>query len=309
MKKVEDNLQNAKFAVNDGIKKYVYDIIAIVILLSLIAASLDLFGLIDFKTVNIVSFLIGWFPYFAAAMLLRTDLYKKGVFIGKKTDKFCAVARTYSELANSLSGEQLKGLYPFCEEYNSNAKQAIQTQILKAEGLTYEEYNEDWIETVDGVDVQRSALKTCTKQELLERKYTKTQIRAIKKAKRAKVYGISVNILLSTIAVKDVTYIGNDEKSLQIKQIAASAIKYILCTVALSFIAIKDTISFGWLSVILILFKVTYLFAGSCISYFRGYDDITIHLVNHFTRKTDILKMYLNVAPADDTNSNILRDN
>ena len=33
------------------------------------------------------------------------------------------------------------------------------------------------------------------------------------------------------------------------------------------------------------------------MSYFNGYDDMTVSVANHITRKTDILKMYLDYVP------------
>lgn len=297
MRKVEDKLQQAKLNANDGLKKHIFDWVAAIIIVSLIAASLDVFGLVSFNTLNFVEFLISWFPYFAAAILLHTDLYKKGIFVGKGTNKFSSVVENYSGIANSLTGEQIKGLYPFCEKYNEDAKQTIQTQILRKEGLAFKDFDEEFIETVDNEEIKRLPLKILDKKQLLELNYTKRQIKAIFKAKRVRVKGISVNILLSSMNVSDVTYIGDDEKSLQSKQIITSAIKYMFTTLLLSVLAIKNIGDWGWVGLILTLFKVAYLFAGCCMSYFKGYDDVTINLANHFTRKSDILKMYLNYVP------------
>ena len=97
--------------------------------------------------------------------------------------------------------------------------------------------------------------------------------------------------------ISDVTNIGANERMLQVKQFLSSSSIYILSTLFLSMIGIRDVINWGWGGFIVILFKVAYLFARCYMSYFQGYDDITINLANHFTRKCDILKMYLDYKP------------
>ena len=293
---IEDRLQQGKADVVSGIKKHIFDWIAAVIIVALIAASLDVFGLIDFDTTNFGEFLISWFPYFAAAILLHTDLYKKGVFVGKSTKKFTDAISSYSTIANSLSGIQIKGLYPFCEAYNRETRETIQRSTLREEGITFEEF--DIGNVGDDADDKKSIpLKTLSKRQLLEKGYNERQIAAIEKARKVKVKGINVNILLSSNGAKDVTDIGDDERTLHMKQILLSAAKYACSTLLLSVLAMKDIGDWGWMGLVLVLFKVTYLCAGCCISYFKGYDDVTIKLVNHFTRKEDILKMYIDYKP------------
>ena len=290
MGSIEDKLQRGKLNIADGIKRRIYDWIAALIVVSLIASSLGAFGLIDFDTTNFAEFLVSWFPYFAAAILLNTDLYKKGVFVAKNTTKFQAVIKEYSGIANALSGPQIKALYPFCETYNAEVKKTMRERILREEGLTYEDFD------VGSKDVEKP-LKTLSEEDLLANGYNDRQIKAIRKAKNLRIKGINVNMLLSSIAASDITDIGDDERSLAKKQVIVSTVRYMLTTLLLSVIAIKNIYEWGWVGVILVIFKVAYLFAGCCMSYFKGYDDITINLVNHFTRKCDILKIYLNYEP------------
>lgn len=290
---LEDKLQEGKFKLQDGIRKHIFDWIAAIILVALIATSLDVFGLIDFRKINVIEFFISWFPYFVAAMLLQTDLYKKGIFIGKATDKFKTVISSYSELANSLSGKQINGLYDFCDKYNDAARRSMQKQILRKEGLAFDDFDIGVTKSVNNIDVVETPLKIRTKRTLKQQGFTKRQIQSIYAAKRVKIKGINVNVLLSSNDAADVTNIGSDEKELQIRQIFASAIKYLFTTFLLSLIAIKHVENWGWIGLVLIIFKVAYLFAGSYMSYFKGYDNVTIDLITHFTRKMDILKMYL----------------
>lgn len=293
MDNFEDKLQEVKIGTSQGIKKHIFDWVSAIIIVALIAACMDVFSLIDFKTIDLLEFFISWFPYFAAAILLHNNLYKKGVYVAKGTEKFIKTIEAYSDIANSLSGEQIKKLYPFCDKYNEDVKKSMQTQTLRKEGVTFEEFEYGTKEL--------PALKTCNRKFLIKKGYNKAQIKAIKTAKNLHVHGINVSILLSSINVKDVTRIGDDEKTLQTKQIISSTLRYASSTLLLSIMAVKDISEWGWMGLILTIFKVMYLFAGSYMSYFKGYDNITISLVNHFSRKIDILKMYLDYKPEEDT--------
>lgn len=293
MDNLEDKLQGVKIGASQGIKKHIFDWVSAIIIVALIAACMDVFSLIDFKTIDLLEFFISWFPYFAAAILLHNNLYKKGVYVAKGTEKFIKTIEAYSDIANSLSGEQIKKLYPFCDKYNEDVKKSMQTQTLRKEGVTFEEFEYGTKEL--------PALKTCNRKFLIKKGYNKAQIKAIKTAKNLHVHGINVSILLSSINVKDVTRIGDDEKTLQTKQIISSTLRYASSTLLLSIMAVKDISEWGWMGLILTIFKVMYLFAGSYMSYFKGYDNITMSLVNHFSRKIDILKMYLDYKPEEDT--------
>lgn len=293
MDNFEDKLQGVKIGASQGIRKHIFDWVSAIIIVALIAACMDVFSLIDFKTIDFLEFFISWFPYFAAAILLHNNLYKKGVFVAKGTEKFIKTIEAYSDIANSLSGEQIKKLYPFCDKYNEDVKKSMQTQTLRKEGVTFEEFEYGTKEL--------PALKTCNRKFLIEKGYNKAQIKAIKTAKNLHVHGINVSILLSSINVKDVTLIGDDEKTLQKKQMISSTLRYASSTLLLSIMAVKDITEWGWMGLILTIFKVMYLFAGSYMSYFKGYDNITMSLVNHFSRKIDILKMYLDYKPEEDT--------
>lgn len=290
--RVEDRLQQGRLQFAEGVKKHIFDWIAAIIVVALIAASLDVFGLIDFNKIDFIEFLISWFPYFAAAILLNTDLYKKGVFVAKNTEKFGKVIDTYSDMANQLSGQQIRGLYSFCDQYNEDARKSIQIQLLRSAALTFDEFDKG------DEDKKLVPLKILDKEALIARGYTKQQVKNILAAKRVKVKGISVSMLLNSINAKDATYVGEDERSLRIKRITVASIKYALVTLLLSVVAMKNISAWGWTGLILTLFKVAYLFAGCYMSYFTGYDDVTINLVNHFTKKIDIFKMYLNYEPA-----------
>lgn len=292
---IEEHVQQMTRKISSDIRKSLYDWICAIIIIAVIAASLDIIGLVDFSEGNfweqITNFVIQWVPYFMATILLNNTLYKKGSFVGKQTKIYKDIALTYSKLVNSLTGAQLRGMYAFCEEYNASALKNIQTNILKKEGISYEEFDSNFINK-DNKEIP--ALKTCTEEQLKELGYNEIQIEAIKVAKKTSVKGLTVNSLLSSMNIKDQTDLGRNEKELIKKHNRESILIYIASTALMSLLAIKDISEWGWSGLILVLFKVIYTFARSYMSYFQGYNDITMDLVNHIARKTDVIKMYLN---------------
>lgn len=292
---IEETIKDTSVKISSDIKKSIYDWICAIIIIAVIAASLDMIGLIDLTGEDagkrILNFVMQWIPYFMATILLNDTLYKKGVFVGKRTTIYTNNAKAYSEIVNSLTGDQIKGLYKFCDDYNDNALKTIQTNILKKEGLTYEDF-----ETSCEI-AGNKPLKVLTEEKLIEIGLTKSQVKCVKAAKNVNVKGLTVNSLLSSMNIKDPTNLGRNETELAKKRTIISTISYVLSTLLMSLLAIKNIADWGWSGLILVLFKVLYTFARSYTSYFQGYNDMTIDLTNHLARKTDVLKMYLNYKP------------
>lgn len=63
----------------------------------------------------------------------------------------------------------------------------------------------------------------------------------------------------------------------------------------------------GWVGVIFVIFKLLYIVARSYMQYFDGYQDITVSLVNHISRKTDIIKEFESEYPST-SNSELLEN-
>ena len=53
MNSLEDKLQAAKIGTSAGIKKHIFDWVSAIIIVALIAACMDVFALIDFKTIDL----------------------------------------------------------------------------------------------------------------------------------------------------------------------------------------------------------------------------------------------------------------
>jgi hypothetical protein len=295
MDSIEEVVRNGSQKISSDIKKSIYDWICAIIIIAVVAASLDIIGIIDFTGENagqqIADFVMQWIPYFMATILLNNTLYKKGVFVGKRTDRYKNNSKVYGELVNSLTGQQIRDLDNFCQKYNDDALKTIQTNILKKEGIAYEDFEK-------GCELSfKNPLKILTEEQLVKIGFNKLQIKAIKQAKNVKLKGLTVNSLLSSMNIKDPTNIGKNEIELARKRNITSIIGYIASTLLMSLLAIKNIADWGWSGLILVLFKVLYTFARSYMSYFQGYNDMTVDLVNHIARKTDILKMFINYKP------------
>lgn len=313
--KIENTLQDAKSRTTSEIKNYIYDLIALVIVAAIVMASLNALGFIDLSSEDVrqqlLDFFIEWLPYFMAAVLLNSDLYQKGVFIGKRTKKYIDTAMAYSNIVNNLTGEQIDGLDDFCISYNDKALKDIQTQILKKEGLSYERFISETTVKVNDKEIVRKALINCTKEELFEQDLNKAQVKVVLKAKNVNIKGLTSNLLLSSINVKDRTDIGPDEQTLATRSNIVSAIRFFVSTFCMSLIVVKDISTWGWASLIIVIFKVAYIVAKSYMSYFKGYNNITVDIVSHIGRKTDILKMYIRYEPEKvvENNDNIVTEN
>ena len=103
--KIEEAVRNTSSKISSDIKQSIYDWICAIIIIAVVAASLDMIGVIDLTGENawqqIADFVIQWIPYFMATILLNNTLYKKGVFVGKRTTRFIDNTTAYSELVNS----------------------------------------------------------------------------------------------------------------------------------------------------------------------------------------------------------------
>lgn len=279
-----------------GIKKYVYDLISLVIIAFVIIASLQIFDVVDYSNVppeqvgkEAGNFFAEWLPYFMAMVMLNANLYNKGAFVGKATKGYIDTITAYSGIVGGYDGKRISALTPFCEAYNDKALQSVRQSILHAEGLTYEQFSAEWS---DRNGTKQKPLRFMSGKEQKAIGLTFRQRWAVLKAKLSKVHGINVNILLSSHARKDPTNIGATEKQMSAENNVSNTARYLVSTFLMSLITIKDIAQWGWAGIIVVLFKLAFVVARCFMSYFTGYNNITVNLASHITRKIDILKEY-----------------
>lgn len=282
--KIAEQVKNTKLTLQRGIKSKIFDLIAIAILVVLISLSL---GVLERRVITwseIGNIIIECIPFFFAAMLLNDNYYKKGVFIGKTTENFTNACKEYSQIVNTLTGQQIDEADDFCHEFNEDALKKKQMAYLNRASISYEKFH-------IGTDEQEP-LQTWS-DEQLEHTYGKDRTKWIKLAKNATVKGLQVNALMGTTDTNDVTDLGPTEGQLSNKRKITSAITYALSTIIMSLIAVKNVTEWGWFGIALVIFKCVFILCKAYMSYFDGYTDVTVHLVNHTNRKTDIIKQFL----------------
>lgn len=265
------------------IKNRAFDVIAVGIIVAMTALSL---GMVELRTITwleIFNIVVECIPFYFAATMLSINYYSKGVFIGKSSDKFTQAIDFYSSQVDKLTGEQMSKLQEFCIYYNESVLKNMKVGLLRSVAITWEMYN-------DGVD-NSQPLKVMTKKQLLSL-YNRDIVSVIERCKRLKIKGVHPNILLSTINNSDATDLGCSEKELQRRRAAGYAGGYLVSIFAMSLIGVKDVLQWGWMGAFLTLFKILYIACGAYMKYFNGYEDVTVDVVNHIYRKTDILKEF-----------------
>lgn len=281
---LEENVNNLKATAKKKIKNRMFDIVALGVILAMAAISLGVFQLKDVNKNTILGLAIDFIPLLLTSALLTSDFYKKGTFYGKNSDGFNSVVSVYSNLVAALNGRQIDSLNDFCLKYNEDALKALQTPILRKAAISQELYD-------NGDDKDSKPLKMMTRKELTER-LGKKGCAAVLKANKCKIKGLQVNGLLGNQNNDDVTDLGPSERQMEISHNVSSAASYTIATAFMTMIAIKDVLTWGWTSLILISFKMCYILAKSYMSYFTGYNDITVSLSNSIMRKTDIIKQF-----------------
>lgn len=286
---LEESVDNFKTNARKKIKNRMFDIVALGVILAMMAISLGVFQLKDLTLDNVMPILIDFVPLLLTSALLTSDFYKKGAFYGKASEAFNAVVSVYSNIVASLNGRQIDSLNDFCIKYNDDALKALQTPILRKVAISQELYDEGCVDKHGSYTTR--PLKVLSKKELKD-KYPKKVWKAILKANKCKIKGLQVNGLLGNQNNDDITDIGPTEKQMEVSHNLTSAASYTIATAFMTLIAIKDVMTWGWASLILIAFKLCYILAKSYMSYFTGYSDITVSLSNSITRKTDIIKQF-----------------
>lgn len=278
-----EKFQKKQLALQQGIKSKAFDLIGISVVIALVLVSL---GVLERRAITLSmlgDILIETVPFFFAAMLLSNTYYMKGTFAGKSTNVFKSACEEYSGTVVVLTGQQIDVLDDFCESFNDEALQKLQMSYLKRAAISYERFDK-------GIP-NEEPLRTWSKDKL---KHSLGEERAkwVEKAKNCTVKGLRVNTLLGTNDDVDITNIGRTESQLSSRHSCKSAINYAVSTIVLSLIGVKNVLQWGWLGAALVLFKCVFILCRAYMSYFDGYNDVTINLVHHINRKNDIMKQF-----------------
>jgi len=285
MNKIDDfatELNNNSKSFTNKIKSHVFDVIA----LGLVAAiGLLNLGAIEIKdlTTEYVNIVLEAIPFYIGSVALALNYYKKGVYAGKSSKSFNDIVSCYSAKVNTLVGKQIDKLNDFCSYYNKKALRLRQETILQNVAISFERFDCP----IDG----SKPLKIISDEELMK-EFGEVVAKAIIEAKNIKVKGINANVLLGNNHIDDVTDLGKSEQEMLKTRSKEYSIVYFASIIVMSMMGVKDILEWGWMGAFLLVFKMLYILCRSYMKYFEGYDDITVKLSNHMSRKIDILKEF-----------------
>lgn len=285
MNKVDDfatELNNNSKTLTNKIKSHVFDVIA----LGLVAAiGLLNLGAIEIKdlTKEYINIVLEAIPFYIGSVALALNYYKKGVYAGKSSKSFNDIVSCYSAKVNTLVGKQIDKLNDFCSYYNKKALRLKQETILQNVAISFERFDCP----TDG----SKPLKIMSDEELIK-EFGEVIAKAIIEAKNVKVKGINTNVLLGNNHVDDVTDLGKSEQEMLKTRSKEYSIVNFASILVMSMMGVKDILEWGWMGAFLLVFKMLYILCRSYMKYFEGYDDITVKLSNHMSRKIDILKEF-----------------
>lgn len=283
-----ENVKNTQTKIINHAKNKIFDLIAILLIFALIAVSLNVLEKRDIDATTFINILFDAGPFYFLALLLTTNYYTKGTFAGKLTEQFINTQTLYSKMVADLTGNHVDKCDNFCEYYNDRTIVNIRTNLLKEAGIRYESYENGYTNR-QGVFIP--PLKICDK-DIVIAEFGKIGWKVIQRTRKAHIKGLKVNNLLGTNDSDDPTDVGETEQTLKKRRMAATAGIYLLTIILFSFLGVRDIMQWGWTGIILIIFKVIYIFCRAYMSYFDGYNDITVSIVSHINRKCDLLKQF-----------------
>lgn len=283
-----NDLHDSRSSLAKRAKNRIFDIIAVGLVLCVGLLNLGAIGLRPITMWEILDMLLESVPFYISSVILALDFYKKGVYSGKKVEAFSTAVKNYSHKVNKLSGRQLDNLSDFCTEYNDKARKICRENLLRGVAISYNRYINT---TEDSNGNKIKPLCQMSKKEL-EDGYGERVAQYVIKANNLKIKGLNASTLLCNSDNWDITDLGQNEQQLFKRQTKSYAGTFAVSTLLLTLMTIKDIMTWGWVSFILVAFKLIFILCRCYFEYFKGYEDITIRVVNHLSRKTDVLKQY-----------------
>lgn len=281
--KYDKFIENTKTALSS----WMYYLFALAVIVVMVFIQL---GVFEFKQeTNFFDILVDTVPIFIASMLLSNIFYQNGVAKGKKNQNYFLAISEFSTLAN-LPGEKLDKLPQFCDEYNALAIKRKQETYLAMAVVSYDKFDNEY-EEGENDEKKHVPIKVMSDKSIIE-EFGKERGKWIIKAKKVKLKGVNVVSLTSEQKVSDITDTGYGEGEYAKMFTTSKVLSYAISFVLFSFITAKDIMAWGWAGLGLLLFKITYTLGCSILGQSRGYRDITVNVVAHYNRKTDILKQF-----------------
>ena len=278
--KYNNFIANSKTA----IANWIYPIFAFVVVAVMVIVKL---GVFEFnEKINILDIIVEALPLFVASMLLSNIFYQNGVAKGKRSQNYFLSLTEFSRLAN-MPGEKLDALPQFCDEFNENALKCKKKALLSCAVIPLDKFESEYKEG----EKSHLPIKVMSDKEIYA-EFGKERGKYIVKAKRVKVKGINAVTLTSEQKVDDITDTGLGENDYAKIFSTKKAVSYAITFILFAFIVVKDVYTWGWAGIGLLLLKITYTLGGSILGQIQGFKNITVDVVSHINRKSDILKQF-----------------
>lgn len=269
-------------------KDRAFDLIAVGLIVAVGLLSLGAIELRHITFKEVINMVLEAIPFYIASVTLAVNFYKKGAWAGKVTDVFIDIVKTYSRKVNILTGKQLDYINDFCSDFNDKAIKLAQQNVLRAAAIRYDRYSEI---TFDANGNELRPLCQLSHSELIAL-IGERSTKIVEKANKVKIKGLNPNSLLGSNVNSDITDLGKTEQELLKAQTKSYALSFAFSTFLLVIMGIKDVAQWGWVGFVLIAFKLIFIICRCYMEYFKGYEDITIKVVNHISRKNDVLKQF-----------------
>lgn len=284
---VATELNNGSKNLTRKIKTYAFDVIAVGLVISVALLNL---GAIELRDIGeeFLSVILEAVPFYLGSVALALNFYKKGVYAAKETQGYKNIVNDFSKKVTALTGRQIDRLSEFCCQYNAKALRIKQEAILRDVAISYERFDK-YSKDEEGHKVK--PLKIISEDEL-KTAYGKTIAKRINAAKNVTIKGLSPNNVLGNMNTDDITDLGKNESEMLKDRSKEYSIVYFVSIFVMSLMGVKDVLQWGWVGAFLLLFKLTYILCRSYMKYFEGFDDISISLSNHLSRKSDVLKEF-----------------
>lgn len=282
MAEVEQKYSELKNKGQDVLKKWIFDLVALVI----IGASFLLeFGELSPNEFNLWSWIGDTLVFFFCAMSLSSVYYSKGIYKAEGLDKYIQAVEEYSKAA-TISGSARSLLPLFCKEYTETALKDMQDALLSRACISLDEF---YLPRKKG-DEELPAILTMENKDITA-EFGKSRSKWIIKAKRIRVKGLTVDDLMSDQITHDPTRLPT-RKGLKTRFSIQNATMYLFIGVFIAWFGIKLAQDFSIAAFAWFFFRVAMMAGRALTAYLTGYEDISTRWKDTLIKKTDILRQF-----------------
>ena len=218
---------------------------------------------------------------FVVILFLTYSMYfscsDSGVKSGKASTMYIEICKRCDELKNRIITRNLyKTLVDFCKDYVRRELRNACIELLSPVNISYEEYEEK----CKGKDL-----------ETLEDLYSKTQLKAIKRANKLKPIKLSADMICkrSRRGVRR-NPLGMNPGTKKVINDAFSFAKITLTSLLTGAVVLDAVVDFSWATIVGVLLKLMPVVVNAFNGYKSGYENIVIDSVDYMNEQIDLME-------------------